>query len=124
MTRLAIIGYGAITDEMVRVLEERGLLGSLAAVLVRPARLAEARGKAAGRFEVVDSLPALLAARPSVVAECAGHEAMREYAAGILDAGVPLICSSVGVLADREFAARLRGKPLQIPSGAIAGIDG
>lgn len=123
-TRLAIIGYGAITDEMVRVLEKRGLLGSLVAVLVRPARLAEARGRAAGRFAVVDSLQALLAASPSIVAECAGHEAMREYAVEILRAKVPLICSSVGVLADRAFAARLKDTPLLIPSGAIAGIDG
>ena len=106
------------------MLEERNLLGTLAGVLVRPARLGEATGKAAGRFAVLDSLKALLGASPSVVAECAGHEAMRQYAAAILHAKVPLICSSVGVLADRAFAAQLKDTTLLIPSGAIAGIDG
>ena len=124
-TRLAIIGYGAITDEVVRVLEERGQLGSFAGVLVRPTQRVDASGKAAGRFAVVDSLDALLAASPTVVAECAGHGAMREYARRILDSRVPLLCSSVGVLADAAFAAGLpKTADLLIPSGAIAGIDG
>ncbi len=41
--RLAIIGYGAITEEVVRVLDERKSLAGLAAVLVRPGRLEEAQ---------------------------------------------------------------------------------
>jgi aspartate dehydrogenase len=121
--RLAIIGYGAITEEVVRVLE-----GDLAAVLVRPGRLAEANARAAGRFAVVDSLDEVLRRSPTMVAECAGHGAMREYAGSILQARMPLLCSSVGVLADREFAAQLMrtsgSDGLLIPSGAIAGIDG
>ena len=124
-TRLAIVGFGAIADEMVRVLEERGELASLAGVLVRPARLSEARDKAAGRFPVVGSLDELLTCGADVVAECADHGAMREYAVAILSRRIPLICSSVGVLADRDFAAHLSGTSgLLIPSGAIAGIDG
>jgi aspartate dehydrogenase len=123
--RLAIIGYGAITDEVVRVLDQRRSLGSVAAVLVRPGRLDEARAKAAGRFPVLASLKALLDRRPSVIAECAGHGAMHDYAVEILRAKVPLICSSVGVLADKAFAAGLPNTDqLLIPSGAIAGIDG
>ena len=123
--RLAIIGYGAITDEVVRVLDERKSLESVASVLVRPGRLAEAREKAAGRFPVAASLKEALERRPSIVAECAGHGAMRDYAVEILRAKVPLICSSVGVLADKAFAASLPNiDKLLIPSGAIAGIDG
>ena len=123
--RLAIIGYGAITDEVVRVLAERDQLASLAAVLVRPGRLDEARDKAAGRFRVFAKLDELLAAGPDIVAECAGHGAMRDYAVEILRAKVPLICSSVGVLADKAFAAALPNTDkLLIPSGAIAGVDG
>lgn len=125
MIRLAIIGYGAIADELVRVLGERQDLGRLAAVLVRPGRLDEARRKAAGRFAVVDRLDDLVRSAPTVVAECAGHGAMRDYAAGILRARLPLICSSVGVLADEAFTAGLPDtERLLIPSGAIAGIDG
>ena len=122
--RFAVIGYGAITEEMVRTLEERGELAALAGVLVRPSRLEAAKRQAAGRFRVVTTLDELLAPRPDVVAECAGHEAMREFGAAILGRGVDLLCSSVGVLADAGFARTLAGARLLVPSGAIAGVDG
>jgi len=126
--RFAIIGYGAITEEIVRVLDERRLLADLAGILVRPARLDEARRRAAGRFPVFGGVDELLHAGPGLVAECAGHGAMREYASAILQARVPLLCSSVGVLADAAFAAELMQTAgcdgLLVPSGAIAGIDG
>jgi aspartate dehydrogenase len=127
--RFAIIGFGAIAEEMLRSLEERGEFDSLLAVLVRPQRLAEAQRQAAGRFCVVDSIEALLALDPDIVAECAGHGAMRAYGAAVLAHGTDLLCSSVGVLADGAFAseiARATQPPaqLRIPSGAVAGIDG
>ena len=130
MDQFAVIGYGAITDEMVQCLAGRGELHSLLGVLVRAQRVAEARDKAAGRFAVLDSLEALLDLGPDVVAECAGHGAMREYGPAILAKGVDVLCSSVGVLADRAFeaqigrASREGGARLWIPSGAVAGIDG
>lgn len=130
MRRFGLIGYGAITEELVRCMERGGELGTLLAVLVRPPRLAEARAKSAGRFAVVDNLEALIGLAPEVVAECAGHGAMREYAPALLVRGIDVLCSSVGVLADREFEARVRkasadgGGRVWIPSGAVAGIDG
>src|SRR3954469_10493110 len=128
MRRFAVIGYGAITEEVVRTLDERGELSALAGVLVRPARLQAAKVQAAGRFHVVAELEGLLTLAPDVIAECAGHGAMREFGPGILRRGVDLLCSSVGVLADAAFAAELarasRGARLLVPSGAVAGIDG
>ncbi len=126
--RFAVVGFGAITEEVVRTLEERGQLSALAGVLVRASRLDAARAQAAGRFPVVAALDDLLQLRPNVIAECAGHGAMREFGPLILGRGVDLLCSSVGVLADAAFASELvrasRGARLLIPSGAIAGIDG
>jgi aspartate dehydrogenase len=127
--RFAIIGFGAIADEMVRCLEEENDLANLVGVLVRPARVAEAQRRAAGRFAVVGSIDALLALDPAIVAECAGHGAMRQYGSAVLAHGTDLLCSSVGVLADRTFASALAQAAkaparLLIPSGAIAGIDG
>lgn len=126
--RFAVIGFGAITEEVVRTLEERGQLSALAGVLVRPSQLDAARSRAAGRFPIVATLEELLRLQAAVVAECAGHGAMREYGAAILRGGVDLLCSSVGVLADAAFAAELsragKGARLLIPSGAVAGIDG
>ena len=126
--RFAVIGYGAITEEIVRTLDERGELGALAGVLVRRTRIDAATVQAAGRFRVVATLDELLELRPDVVAECAGHGAMREFGAAILGRGFDLVCSSVGVLADAAFARELaqasKGARLLIPSGAIAGVDG
>jgi aspartate dehydrogenase len=127
--RFAIIGFGAITEEMVRCLEEANQLANLAGVLVRPQRLAEAQEKSAGRFAVVDNIAALLALEPDIVAECAGHGAMRQYGPAVLAHGTDLLCSSVGVLADRAFASAIAQAAkapawLLIPSGAVAGIDG
>jgi aspartate dehydrogenase len=124
--RFAVIGYGAIAEELLRCLEERGELERLAVVLVRPQRLEEARRRAAGRFEIVDRVELMLERRPDMIAECAGHGAMREHAARILAHGTKLLCTSVGVLADTALAAELAaaGEALWIPSGAVAGIDG
>lgn len=63
----AVMGYGAITQEIVRTLAERGALSSLAGVLVRPSRLDAAKSQAAGRFPVVAALDELLELRPDVV---------------------------------------------------------
>jgi aspartate dehydrogenase len=127
--RFGIIGFGAIAEEIVRCLDELAELSTLLAVLVRPQRLAEAKRKAAGRFAVVESIAGLLELEPDIVAECAGHGAMRQYGATVLEHGTDLLCSSVGILADRGFAAEIAraAKPpaqLWIPSGAVAGIDG
>jgi aspartate dehydrogenase len=127
--RLAVIGYGAVADEIIRCLEARGERDALAAILVRPQRRAEYERKAAGRFRVVDSVAQLLAAKPDLVIEAAGHNAVSSYGAGILGNGVELLICSVGALADRKLAADLvataaPGTELWIASGAVAGIDG
>lgn len=126
--RFAIIGLGAITDEMVRTLAPINELDRIAAVLVRPERLEDATRRAAGRFPVVCDLEGLCASKPGIVAECAGHEAMRQFGPALLERGFDVLCSSVGVLADRAFSGEIlrsaRNADLRIPSGAIAGIDG
>src|SRR5688572_12195545 len=105
--RLAIIGFGAITDEIIRTLAARNKLDSVSAVLVRTERLEEAARKAAQRFRVVDSLDLLCASKPDIVAECAGHGAMRQFGPALLGRGFDVLCSSVGVLADRTFGAEI-----------------
>jgi aspartate dehydrogenase len=129
-SRIAVIGYGAITEEMVRSLDLRGQLDTLACVLVRPGRRTEREQKAAGRFRIVDALPDLLACNPHIVIEAAGHAAVAEFGAPILERGCDLLLASVGALADGALAKRLAaaaasgGAELWIASGAVAGIDG
>jgi aspartate dehydrogenase len=129
LPRVAVIGYGAITRELVRCLAARGKLDALLGVLVRRERLAESHRAAAGKFAAVADMEALLGLEPDIVVECAGQDAMRQYAAAVLAHGTDLMCASVGALADRELqldiarAAQSRAR-LWIPSGAVAGIDG
>ena len=116
-----MIGFGAIGEEIAGVLERLGEGDRLVATLVRPGRDAPA---------AVHDMAALIAARPAVVIECAGHQAVRDYVPALLEAGIDCIVSSIGVLADAEFADLLRKAErrgsgrLLLPAGAIAGLDG
>jgi aspartate dehydrogenase len=126
---IGIIGYGAIADAMIDALERRDAMEALKAVLVRPARLAAAREKAAGRFTVVDSLEDLLQLDPGIVVEAAGHGAVHEFGPRLLAQGFDFLVSSVGALADRQLSRQLtsaaaKGSELWIAGGAVAGIDG
>jgi aspartate dehydrogenase len=74
-------------------------------------------------------LAAFLADDPHLVAECAGHAAVRAYGAAVLASGRDLIVISVGALADDalradlESAAQHGGSRLILPPGAVGGID-
>ncbi|MET0534538.1 MAG: aspartate dehydrogenase [Steroidobacter sp.] len=118
--QLGMIGFGAIGREVVSALTRLGESSSLTAVLVRPGRPAPG---------AVHDVRGLINARPQVVLECAGHSAVKEFAAPLLNAGIDVIVSSVGALADDELrnelleAERGGGRAL-LPAGAIAGLDG
>jgi aspartate dehydrogenase len=128
-SRIALIGYGAIADEVIRCLDSREEIRTLAGFLVRPERRRQAEQKSLGRFAIVDELPALLALQPDIVIEAAGHEAVLRYGADVLRHGVDFLVASVGALADPGVgadivAAAAPGAELWIASGAVAGIDG
>jgi aspartate dehydrogenase len=78
----------------------------------------------------VGSFEDLLATRPDVVAEAAGHEAMRQYAIPTIASGLDLVPLSMGALADRAFEGKVQVAVSQpgagrivIPSGAIGALD-
>jgi aspartate dehydrogenase len=106
--------------EVLTGLEKLGETETLCATLVRPGREAP---------KAVHGIDALIAAGPQVVMECAGHSAVKEFAAPLLRAGIDVIVSSVGALADDAIrnelltAERGGGRAL-LPAGAIAGLDG
>jgi aspartate dehydrogenase len=115
-----MIGFGAMGREVMTALSRLGEADAMRAVLVRPGRDAPS---------AVHEIGALIAARPEVVLECAGHSAVKEFAAPLLRAGIDVIISSVGVLADDEIRNELLeaeqgGGRALLPAGAIAGLDG
>lgn len=123
-----LIGYGAIAQEVLKHIgaEEPA---RIAAILVRPARVAEVAKDVEGRgIEVVSSLDDLKCA-PGLVAECAGHGGVREHGAEVLRRGMDLLVISIGALADAELygeleqAAQDGGAKLVLAAGAVAGAD-
>lgn len=86
------------------------------------------------RPHAADDVPAqsiedLLATKPDVVVECAGHKAVVEFGAQVLSAGIPLLIVSIGSLADEVLLTRLRTAAdaghtrIILAAGAMAGID-
>lgn len=125
--KLALIGFGGLGSLVAEHLEADPAM-RFVAVAARAAQRDRVRA-VLGDVPVVDSAQALLALAPELVVECASHDAFRQYAQPVLAAGVNLIAVSVGVLAERGYRERLlatagrAGATLEIPAGAIGGID-
>ena len=127
--RIALIGYGSIGMAVHRLLREHaGQSVEVVGILVRDRTRALQEAPEEAPL-LVEKLHDLLGRHPTLVVECAGHEAVDAHAAAVLQAGIDLLLVSVGALADagREqtllHAARSNHKRLILPSGAVGGID-
>ena len=127
--RIGVLGFGAIGEVLVEAIA-KDADPELAAVLVRPRQVADARTRLPDTVAVVEGLSDLLALRPTLVVECAGQGAVREHGEAILSAGVDLMLVSTGALAEDAVLDRLTGAAsragarILVPAGAIAGLDG
>ncbi|UOA29317.1 aspartate dehydrogenase [Pseudosulfitobacter sp. DSM 107133] len=119
---LGLVGYGNIGKSLLDLLGAEDL--ARVTVLARP-------GKAVAhpRAEVAETTEALIAARPDLLVECAGHAAVRETVLPALKAGIDVVLVSIGALSDAALetalhrAAQDGGAMLILPAGAIGGID-
>jgi aspartate dehydrogenase len=129
MISVGLIGYGGIAQDVLAALRasaanEVTIVGALA----RPGRSNEARANLR-EIDIVETLDALLARTPSIIAEVAGQPAVAEHAEGVLRRGTDCLVISVGALADRALLARLKSAArdgnsrILLPAGAIGGID-
>ncbi len=135
--RLGVIGYGSVAgqalsalanaspspfDSVVCLARPDGFSRAQAMLDLGGARLARERG-------VVSSTSELLATKPLIVAEAAGHEALRAIGPEILTAGVDLIVTSVGALAHEDLRGALDGAAVRggsrylVCPGAVGGFD-
>lgn len=125
--RVGIIGLGAIGQQVARLLREDSSRGEivLIAALVRDPK----RQRPSGGPPTVSSCGQLLALRPDLVVEAAGHDALREHGPRVLEAGCDLLALSVGALAEPATeaallaAARAGRSRLRVLSGAIGALD-
>lgn len=125
---VGLIGGGSIARVIARrVVDRHPEIRLVGAVDIDPAQ-SRARGFAE-QVPLVETLPALLALGPRLVAECAGHAGLLQSGPGVLRAGIDLVVASVGALADAALeqalldAARDGGARIRIPSGAIGALD-
>jgi len=135
MRHLGLIGAGGMAETM---------LGALAAALPAPleqlsvlstgspraTELLRRHGASVARkVAVFEALDEMLAAGVEVVAECAGHAALRQHGAAVLAAGRDLVVISAGALADPALLAELQaaaaqgGGRMSLPAGAVGGLD-
>ena len=119
---VALIGHGAIGQALSEIFTRQCGAGFVLGALTRKG--------ASGSVRAFGTLSELLEARPRLVIECAGQEALRAYASDIMESGVSLVPASIGALADRSFCERLisagrrGGSSLLVSPGAVAGLDG
>jgi aspartate dehydrogenase len=127
--RVAFIGLGPLARETLAILDASAEgRATLVGVLVQDA---SKRRDPAGAVTapIVDDLDDLLRCSPTLVVELAGHEAVRRHVPATLRAGIDVIITSVGALADDRLADEIRaaaeagGATARIPPGAIGGID-
>lgn len=133
---LGIIGFGSIASTLMEVLAaslDRPI--DRVVCLVRPASLEKTRqalaqhSGVAAHLDAVDSLDDLVATRPDIVIECAGHEAVQSFAVPLLRQGIETVVTSIGALSDPELHADLIGGArsgdtrMVLPAGAVGGID-
>ncbi len=137
LRRLGVIGAGGMAAIMLEALaQELPLpLDFLSVLVLQDARvtgdaLVERFGSRVATTCVVrQTLAEFTADRLDLVAECAGHAAVREYGPTLLANASDLMLVSVGSLADDalrqelETAALRSGAQLLLPPGAAGGID-
>lgn len=130
MKTVGLIGFGGIGQSILAAWAKLPPQDyRLAALLVRPRQIEEARAALPGGL-VTDDLAAFLGAKPDIVVEAAGQPAVRDCAAAVLRAGCEFFVISTGALADDAFrdallaTAKAGGGRIVIPVGATTGLDG
>lgn len=120
--RIGLIGVGAIGHEVSQIFRAEN-------VPVEIVALTRGMTTDANVGQWVHRTVDLIATRPQLVIEAAGHSAVVEHVVPILRAGIPVVLASVGALANDNVRrdvtqAALAGKTsLIFPSGAIGALD-
>lgn len=116
--RIGIIGHGAIGARVAADIAAGKVKGAtLEAIISRTA----IQNAPAAQVEIAEALE-----RCDLLVECAGQEALIEHGEAVLSAGVDLLATSLGALADPHLSQRLLSAGpgrLFLTSGSIGGLD-
>ena len=122
--KVAIIGFGAMARSLDRSLRAASSEVEIAAALIPPGLEVEQ-----DHVQFFHNVKDLVEWGPSVVVECASHEAVKQSVPELLRAGIDVIVVSIGSLGDADLLRDLRkaaedgGSKLTVASGAIGGLD-
>jgi aspartate dehydrogenase len=128
--KVGLIGCGNIGEFLLQAINKDGLLqgGRIVSIYGRREEIAAQLADKFGAQSYRD-LNSFLDSNLDLVIEAATIEAAKEYACKVLEGGKDLVLSSIGVMADVEFAERINQSSRQnhvnvfLPSGAIGGLD-
>jgi aspartate dehydrogenase len=118
--KVGLIGCGAIGTVLAEAIERKLVVCDELVVFDVDASKAK-KLKTALKFpvKIVASVNELLAAKPKVVVEAAGQQAVREYYEKLLASNIDFIIMSTGALLELDTSSRR----LHFPAGAIGGLD-
>jgi aspartate dehydrogenase len=120
--RIGLVGFGAIGRDVAARLLSASDTPHLTVLTRQPI-------PASPGIDWVGNVSELIQKAPDIVIEAAGHAAVRECVAPLLEDGIPVVLTSVGALADSALEARVRDaerrgrSSLILPGGAIGGTD-
>ena len=123
---LGFIGYGAVAREACRLLVAHPPAPRMTVLL---ATGSSSRAALLPGIEAVDSMAALVAARPTLVVEAAAQSAVATLVPQILRAGIPTLVVSTGAFAEPGLLteltrlARAHDARLLLAAGAVGGLD-
>jgi aspartate dehydrogenase len=120
MKRVGLIGCGAIGTVLAEALERKLVVcDELVVFDVDTAKAQKLKASLKFPVKIVGSIDELLAAKPKVIVEAAGQQAVREYYSKLLASKADFIVMSTGALLDLNTNT----PRLHFPSGAIGGLD-
>jgi len=125
--RIVFIGWGAINSRAGALLAERKTPMEIAGIATMDTPEARAALPPGARF--LASPTELAALKPDLVVEAAGRAAIEQWAPAALAAAPEMIIASTSAFSDDALLTRLialaeqNGSRIQVPSGAIGGID-
>ena len=123
--RVGLIGLGAIGQGVVALIKRGDGIELVGALVANPNK--PRPGAHATRICV--RVEDLIALKPEVVVEAAGHAALRCYGPIVLRGGIDLLMVSVGALADSDTVAAIKAAAADgnvqatVVSGAIGALD-
>ncbi len=133
MFQLAVVGFGAMGQELARVLQSGTDAQMQPAQIVATARSLERVRQVAAQLtpsaRVLTEVDLSPPHRPDLLVECAGHAALLTHVVPALRAGIPCVVASTGAMHEAdtlvrlEEAARAGGTRVQLVAGAVGAID-